>query len=215
MKNENSIRIFLIDNHALFRKGLKAILADYPNFDIIGDSSNYLQAESILQENPVDMILIDTDFYTIKNNEFSENFLNKNLTKKIVALTFAKSKLEFLNAIKSGIHGYILKDEEIEYLIVCIEKIHSGRFIVSESMVDKLVELLIQKSEFPINFLISDRELEVLNLIQNGYSNSQIGKHLFLSENTIKTHIKHIYKKMSVSNRREAIEKGILWGILK
>lgn len=215
MKNENSIRIFLIDNHALFRKGLKAILADYPNFDIIGDSSNYLQAESILQENPVDMILIDTDFYTIKNNEFSENFLNKNLTKKIVALTFAKSKLEFLNAIKSGIHGYILKDEEIEYLIVCIEKIHSGRFIVSESMVDKLVELLIQKSEFPINFLISDRELEVLNLIQNGYSNNQIGKHLFLSENTIKTHIKHIYKKMSVSNRREAIEKGILWGILK
>lgn len=215
MKNENSIRIFLIDNHALFRKGLKAILSDYPNFDIIGDSSNYLQAESILQENPVDMILIDTDFYTIKNNEFSENFLNKNLTKKIVALTFAKSKLEFLNAIKSGIHGYILKDEEIEYLIVCIEKIHSGRFIVSESMVDKLVELLIQKSEFPINFLISDRELEVLNLIQNGYSNSQIGKHLFLSENTIKTHIKHIYKKMSVSNRREAIEKGILWGILK
>ena len=215
MKNENSIRIFLIDNHALFRKGLKAILADYPNFDIIGDSSNYLQAESILQENPVDMILIDTDFYTIKNNEFSENFLNKNLTKKIVALTFAKSKLEFLNAIKSGIHGYILKDEEIEYLIVCIEKIHSGRFIISESMVDKLVELLIQKSEFPINFLISDRELEVLNLIQNGYSNSQIGKHLFLSENTIKTHIKHIYKKMSVSNRREAIEKGILWGILK
>jgi DNA-binding NarL/FixJ family response regulator len=215
MKNENSIRIFLIDNHALFRKGLKAILADYPNFDIIGDSSNYLQAESILQENPVDMILIDTDFYTIKNNEFSENFLNKNLTKKIVALTFAKSKLEFLNAIKSGIHGYILKDEEIEYLIVCIEKIHSGRFIVSESIVDKLVELLIQKSEFPINFLISDRELEVLNLIQNGYSNSQIGKHLFLSENTIKTHIKHIYKKMSVSNRREAIEKGILWGILK
>jgi ATP/maltotriose-dependent transcriptional regulator MalT len=82
-------------------------------------------------------------------------------------------------------------------------------------MVDKLVELLIQKSEFPINFLISDRELEVLTLIQNGYSNSQIGKHLFLSENTIKTHIKHIYKKMSVSNRREAIEKGILWGILK
>jgi DNA-binding NarL/FixJ family response regulator len=215
MKNENSIRIFLIDNHALFRKGLKAILADYPNFDIIGDSSNYLQAESILQENPVDMILIDTDFYTIKNNEFSENILNKNLTKKIVALTFAKSKLEFLNAIKSGIHGYILKDEEIEYLIVCIEKINSGRFIVSESMVDKLVELLIQKSEFPINFLISDRELEVLNLIQNGYSNNQIGKHLFLSENTIKTHIKHIYKKMSVSNRREAIEKGILWGILK
>ena len=215
MKKEKNIKIFLIDNHTLFRKGLKAVLADYPNFKIVGDASSYPEAESILRENPVDMILIDTDFYTINNNELSENLLKKNLTKKVVALTLAKSRLELLNAIKSGIHGYILKDEEIEFLIECIEKIFAGRFIISESMVNKLVELLIQKSEFPINLLISDRELEVLNLIQIGLSNCQIGKHLFLSENTIKTHIKHIYKKMSVSNRKEAIEKGILWGILK
>jgi two-component system nitrate/nitrite response regulator NarL len=215
MKKEKNIKIFLIDNHALFRKGLKAVLADYPDFKIVGDASTYLEAESTLRENPVDMILIDTDFYTINNNELSENLLKKNLTKKVVALTLAKSRLEFLNAITSGVHGYILKDEEIEFLVDCIEKIHSGRFIVSESMVEKLVELLIKKSEFPISLLISDRELEVLNLIQLDYSNSEIGKHLFLSENTIKTHIKHIYKKMSVSNRREAIEKGILWGILK
>ena len=130
-------------------------------------------------------------------------------------MTLAKSRLEFLNSINAGIHGFILKDEEIDYLINCIKKIHSGRFIVSESMVDKLVELLIEKSEFPINLLISDRELEILRLIHNGFSNGQISNHLFLSENTIKTHIKHIYKKMSVSNRKEAIEKGILWGILK
>jgi DNA-binding NarL/FixJ family response regulator len=215
MKNEKNIKIFLIDNHVLFRKGLKAVLADYPYIKIVGDASSYLEAESILQENPVDMVLIDTDFYIIKNNELSENLLKKNLTKKVVALTLAKSKLELLNAIKSGIQGYILKDEEIESLIECIKKIHAGRFIVSELMIEKLVELLIQKSEFPINLLISDRELEVLNFIQIGLSNSQIGKQLFLSENTIKTHIKHIYKKMSVSNRKEAIEKGILWGILK
>lgn len=215
MVNENKISIYLIDNHVLFRKGLKAILADYPDFNIVGDTSNYYEAELILKENPVDMILIDTDFFAITNNEFSENILKKNLTKKIVALTLAKSRLEFLNAIKSGIHGYILKEEEIDYLINCIKKIHSGRFLVSESMVDKLVELLIEKSEFPINLLISDRELDVLRLIQKGFSNSQISTHLFLSENTIKTHIKHIYKKMSVSNRKEAIEKGILWGIIK
>lgn len=215
MVNEKKISIYLIDNHVLFRKGLKAILADYPDFNIVGDTSNYYEAELILKENPVDMILIDTDFFAITNNEFSENILKKNLTKKIVALTLAKSRLEFLNAIKSGIHGYILKEEEIDYLINCIKKIHSGRFLVSESMVDKLVELLIEKSEFPINLLISDRELDVLRLIQKGFSNSQISTHLFLSENTIKTHIKHIYKKMSVSNRKEAIEKGILWGIIK
>jgi len=215
MKNEKFISIFLIDNHALFRKGLKAILVDYPDFKVVGDTSTYLEAGSFLQENPVDLILIDTDFHTITNNEFSENILRKNLSKKVVALTLAKTRLEFLNAIKSGIQGYILKDEEIDYLIECLNKIHSGQFIVSESMVEKLVELLIEKSEFPIDVLISDREFEVLSLIKNGFSNVQISKHLFLSENTIKTHVKHIFKKMSVSNRKEAIEKGILWGILK
>ena len=215
MKNEKIISIFLIDNHALFRKGLKAILVDYPDFKVVGDASTYLEAGSFLQENPVDLILIDTDFHTITNNEFSENILRKNLSKKVVALTLAKTRLEFLNAIKSGIQGYILKDEEIDYLIECLNKIHSGQFIVSESMVEKLVELLIEKSEFPIDVLISDREFEVLSLIKNGFSNVQISKYLFLSENTIKTHIKHIFKKMSVSNRKEAIEKGILWGILK
>lgn len=214
MKDEKTIRIFIVDNHALFRKGLKAILADFPHFTVVGDTPGYLEAESILEENPVDVMLIDTDFFAIKNRDFFDNILEKKLTKKIVALTLSKSRLEFINAIKSGIHGYILKDEEIDYLIDCIFKIHAGRFIVSESMVEKLVELLITKSEFPINLLISDREKEVLSLIQNGFSNSQISKHLFLSENTIKTHIKHIYKKMSVSNRKEAIEKGILWGIL-
>lgn len=215
MKNEKIISIFLIDNHALFRKGLKAILADFPEFRIVGDASSYLEAASFLQQNPVDLILIDTDFHTLTNNEFSENILRKNFSKKVIALTLAKTRLELLNAIKSGIHGYILKDEEIDYLIECINKIHSGQFIVSESMVEKLVELIIEKSEFPIDVLISNRELEVLSLIQNGFSNFQIGKQLFLSENTIKTHIKHIFKKMSASNRKEAIEKGILWGILK
>ncbi len=215
MKNEKIISIFLIDNHALFRKGLKAILVDYPDFKVVGDASTYLEAGSFLQENPVDLILIDTDFHTITNNEFSENILRKNLSKKVVALTLAKTRLEFLIAIKSGIQGYILKDEEIDYLIECLNKIHSGQFIVSESMVEKLVELLIEKSEFPIDVLISDREFEVLSLIKNGFSNVQISKYLFLSENTIKTHVKHIFKKMSVSNRKEAIEKGILWGILK
>jgi DNA-binding NarL/FixJ family response regulator len=108
----------------------------------------------------------------------------------------------------------LLKNEEVDLIVDYLRKINAGRFMLSESMVEELVQLLIEKNEFPVHYYISEREMEVLKLLKTGLSNQQISKRLFLSENTIKTHIKHIFKKLSVSNRKDAIEKAILWGIL-
>ncbi len=210
----NQIKVFLIDKNALFRKGLRAILADYPEYIVIGDASDIGTAELILKDHPADLLIIDADFRTEEASENISRIAEKKLSKRVIVLTLTKSKQEFLKAIQSGINGYLLKDEEIDHLLESLKKIHAGRFIVSELMVDKLVEFVIEKNKFPKNLLLSTRELEVLLLLQNGYSNNQISKELFITENTIKTHIKHIYKKMSVSNREEAIVKGILWGIL-
>ncbi len=210
----NQIKVFLIDKNALFRKGLRAILADYPEYIVIGDASDIGTAELILNDHPADLLIIDADFRTEEASENISRIAEKKLSKRVIVLTLTKSKQEFLKAIQSGINGYLLKDEEIDHLLESLKKIHAGRFIVSELMVDKLVEFVIEKNKFPKNLLLSTRELEVLLLLQNGYSNNQISKELFITENTIKTHIKHIYKKMSVSNREEAIVKGILWGIL-
>ncbi len=204
----------MIDKNALFRKGIRAILADYPEYAVIGDTSDFATAELILKDHPADLVIIDADFRHVDENEIISKITAKKLSKRVVVLTLNKSKREFLNAIQSGINGYLLKDEEIEHLLVSLKKIYAGRFIVSELMVDKLVEFVIEKNKFPKNLLLSDRELEVLQLLQNGFSINQISKKLFITENTIKTHIKHIYKKLSVSNREEAIVKGILWGIL-
>ena len=210
----NQIKVFLIDKNALFRKGLRAILADFPEYIVIGDASDIGTAELILKDHPADLLIIDADFRTEEASENISRIAEKKLSKRVIVLTLTKSKQEFLKAIQSGINGYLLKDEEIDHLLESLKKIHAGRFIVSELMVDKLVEFVIEKNKFPKNLLLSTRELEVLLLLQNGYSNNQISKELFITENTIKTHIKHIYKKMSVSNREEAIVKGILWGIL-
>jgi DNA-binding NarL/FixJ family response regulator len=214
MQHMNQIKVFLIDKNALFRKGLRAILADYPEYIVIGDASDIGTAELILNDHPADLLIIDADFRTEEASENISRIAEKKLSKRVIVLTLTKSKQEFLKAIQSGINGYLLKDEEIDHLLESLKKIHAGRFIVSELMVDKLVEFVIEKNKFPKNLLLSTRELEVLLLLQNGYSNNQISKELFITENTIKTHIKHIYKKMSVSNREEAIVKGILWGIL-
>lgn len=213
MNSSEKIKVFLIDNHVLFRKGLCALLNDYSDLDVLGDVSTIQESLPLLAINPVDLVIIDTDLMQIDTLEI-KNLIDKKLSKRIVVLTLSKSRLEFLNALKSGINGYLLKNEEVDLIVDYLRKINAGRFMLSESMVEELVQLLIEKNEFPVHYYISEREMEVLKLLKTGLSNQQISKRLFLSENTIKTHIKHIFKKLSVSNRKDAIEKAILWGIL-
>lgn len=214
MGNKKQIKIFLIDENVLFRKGLCAILSDYPDFHVTGDAPNLTTGGLFLKNHTVDLVLIDLDLNQAQENELYNKIIKKNLSKKVVILTLSTSKPAFLNAIKSGINGFLLKNEEVDHLLECLKKINDGKFIVSESMISQLVEFVVEKNEFPKKKLLSDRELEVLIFLKDGFSNSQISKKLFVTENTIKTHIKHIYKKMSVSNREAAVQRGILWGIL-
>ncbi len=209
------IKLLLVDNHVLFRKGLKAILVDYPDFEIIGDFSDIKECIPLLQSEKVDIILIDTDFQKVSFKEI-KNFDSDDLTTpKIVALTFANSINDSLDVISSGVDGYLLKDEEIEDLITFLKNACKGIFVLSEKLTNNLVNLVREKVEFPINFLLSDRELEVLKLVYSDYSNKQVSQTLYLSENTIKTHLKHIYNKLSVTSRKEAIIKAKLWGIFR
>ncbi|MDO9085691.1 MAG: response regulator transcription factor [Anaerolineaceae bacterium] len=214
MNKDKKIKIFLVDNHVLFRKGLMAILNDYDDLNVIGDVSTYQECIPLLLKEPADLLVMDTDFRNLNAFEIKNNIIDEKLSTRVIAVTLSKTRLDFLYALKSGINGYLLKDEEVEILVDCLRKIHIGRFIISEAMIEKLVHLLIEKNEFPVHSFISERELEVLQMLETGLSNQQISKRLFLSENTIKTHIKHIFKKLSVTNRKDAIEKAILWGLL-
>jgi len=212
---ESKIKILLVDDNSLFRKGLKAIFTDYPELQVIGDFSTVQNAEELLSKEIIDIVLVDSDFRTIDIWNQLKSIKSKYKSLKIVIFSLRKSKLEFLNAIRVGIDGYFLKNDEIEELIQNIRKVVSGEFIISDELIKILVDLVIDKHEIPTQSLISERELQVLRCIQQGYSNSQISKEIFLSENTIKTHIKHIFKKLSVNTRKDAVEKGILWGILE
>jgi len=212
---ESKIKILLVDDNSLFRKGLKAIFTDYPELQVIGDLSTVQNAEELLSKEIIDIVLVDSDFRTIDIWNQLKSIKAKYKSLKIVIFSLRKSKLEFLNAIRVGIDGYFLKNDEIEELIQNIRKVVSGEFIISDELIKILVDLVIDKHEIPTQSLISERELQVLRCIQQGYSNSQISKEIFLSENTIKTHIKHIFKKLSVNTRKDAVEKGILWGILE
>jgi len=215
MAHQKKIKLFLIDNHVLFRKGLKAILIDYPDLEILGESSTLGESESILSNSPADIVIIDIDLHNIKPAFFMNNIFKKGLAKKVLILTFAKSRIDILRGIKAGANGYLLKNEEIEILLESFNKLINGKLVLSDALTSDLIQFVAEKNELPIKSIFSTREIEILEMIKEGFSNPQISQKLFISENTVKTHIKHLYKKMSVSSRKESVEKGILWGIIK
>jgi DNA-binding NarL/FixJ family response regulator len=214
MEQTEKIKLFLIDNHVLFRKGLKAILLDYPQLEILGEALNYDDAKPKLAKTPVDIVVIDIDLKNLSSAYFADNFFNKGLTKKVLVLTFARSRMEILRGINAGANGYLLKNEEIDVLLDSFKKIMQGNFVLSDGLVSDLIHFVAEKNDLPIRSIFSKREIEILELIKEGKSNPEISQTLFISENTVKTHIKNLYKKLSVSSRKESIEKGILWGII-
>ena len=208
------VKLFLIDDHVLFRKGLKAILFDYPELEILGEASSLEESESKLSKTPADIVIMDIDLIKIKPKYITQKILNKGLARKVLILTFARSKSELLRGIKAGANGFLLKNEEIDILIDSLNKLMKGKFVLSDALISDLIHFVDEKNEIPVKSIFSKREIEILELIKDGFSNPQISQKLFISENTVKTHIKNLYKKMSVSNRKESIEKGILWGII-
>jgi len=215
VQNKTELKIVLVDTHLLFRKGLKAIISDYPDFEVVGDFSTWKESIPIFQNEIVDILVIDTDFSEFSANELKTLVSKGNDYPKILALTFSNSMIQSLDVITSGVDGYLLKDEEIENLIAHLRNVCTGNFVLSEKLNNDVIGLIKEKSNFPFHFLVSEREFEVLKLVQDGLTNKEISQKLFLSENTIKTHLKHIYKKFSVKSRRDAIQKAKMWGFFR
>lgn len=215
MQTNDKIKIILIDHHVLFRKGLRAILNDNPSFEVVGDYSDWGDIFNKNTFSDVNICIVDTDFskFSLEELPLVKNEINN--TTRFLALSFLNSKYDLINAVKAGIDGFLLKDEAIENLFENLKKLHQGKFVLSESLIEHLVHLLVEKNDFPFHNFLSKRELVVLEMLDSGYTNKQISQKLFVSENTIKTHIKHIFKKFSVNNRKKALEKAKLWGILQ
>lgn len=213
--NKTKIKLLLVDNHVLFRKGLKAIISEFQDFEIIGDFSDLEDSIPLIHTGIVDIVVIDTDFTKVSFFDILELGSAHKRNTKFIALTFADSLNESLDVISSGVDGYLLKVEEIDDLILSLKKAYKGEFVLSDKLTNNLIDLIREKVNFPFHNLLSERELDVLRLVYSGYSNKQISQELFLSENTIKTHLKHIYNKFSVKNRKEAIVKAKMWGIFR
>ena len=207
------IRLVIVDDHALFRAGLIGLLEDMPEFKVVGEAANGREAVEVVLRLEPDVVLMDVNMPVINGVQAVEILADK-VKSKVVMLTISRQEDDLFQAISAGAKAYLLKNAEPEELRRAIVNVHEGKSVLAPEVTSAVLKALAA-SALPANEKrISKREVEVLECLAHGQTTSQIAGYLFVSENTIKTHIRHILEKLDAANRAEAVSKASQMGII-
>jgi DNA-binding NarL/FixJ family response regulator len=204
----NRIRLVVIDDHALFRRGLISLLEEMPDFQVVGEAVNGQEALALVEKTQPDIILMDINMPVLNGIEALTAIRKTRPAQKILMLTISQNDEDLIGAIVAGANGYVLKNTEPETLRNTIAQVMNGNSVLAPEVTAKVLQAVRRSQTDRSRGLLSDREVEVLKCLARGQTTMQIAGVLFISENTVKTHIRHILEKMEVSNRAEAVARA-------
>jgi DNA-binding NarL/FixJ family response regulator len=211
-KNGNErLKVLVVDDHALFRRGLQMVLKSEGDIEVVGEAADGNEAVEKAQESMPDVILMDVRMPHRSGIEATQQIKDLLPHVKILMLTISDEEADLYEAIKAGASGYLLKEISIDEVADAIRSVFAGQSRLSPSMAAKLLQEFAAMSkraaearQLPAPRL-TDREMEVLRLVAQGLNNRDIAKELFISENTVKNHIRNILEKLHLHSRMEAV----------
>ncbi|MBA7694449.1 Transcriptional regulatory protein DegU [subsurface metagenome] len=216
------VKVLIVDDHTLFRRGIAAVLASEESLEVVGEASDGLEAIEKTKEIAPDVILMDLNMPHCSGLEAIQALQAEMPQVNVLVLTVSEMEADLFAAVKFGATGYILKKAEPEELIHAILHIAQGGVIVSPLMATKLLtefkELRAGVEAEPTveaEAELSPRETEVLQLVAQGATNKEIGDSLFISENTVKTHLRSIMEKLHLANRSQAAAYAVNKGLVQ
>jgi DNA-binding NarL/FixJ family response regulator len=209
------IKIVVVDDYALFRRGLVSLLAEIPEFQVVGEAADGDEALRVIEKSNPDIVLLDINMPGKGGIETVEVLRDRKNKVKVMMLTISQHDEDLLGAIVSGADGYLLKNTEPEDLRKAIVRMVEGQSVLSPEVTGIVLKTLTHNQQVGESNPLSDRELEVLQCLSEGMTTVQIGSNLFISENTVKTHIRHILEKLEAANRTEAVSKAIQKGLIQ
>ena len=205
------IRVLVVDDHALFRRGLEIVLAQEPDIEVVGEAGDGAEAVEQAADLLPDVVLMDVRMPRRSGIEACTAIKDVVPSARIIMLTISDEEGDLYEAIKAGATGYLLKEITIDEVATAIRAVAGGQSLISPSMASKLLTefaTLIKRDgdrhQVPAPRL-TERELEVLRLVARGLNNRDIAKQLFISENTVKNHIRNILEKLQLHSRMEAV----------
>ena len=207
MSNSTPIRIFSIDDHPLMREGVAAIIRNEPDMLLVAEASNGREAIQGFREHRPDITLMDLRLPDINGIDAMVAIRTEFPDARIIMLTTFEGDVEIRRALQAGAVGYMLKTTPRRQLVEMIRKVHAGKKHIPPEIAAHLAEHMGEES-------LSKREVDVLQKIAGGNRNSDIAALLFITEETVKGHVKHIMEKLGASDRTEAVAIGIRRGII-
>ena len=212
------IRIFLVDDHTLFRRGLKALLAGEQSFAVVGEAGDVGEALRRVAELRPDIVLLDNHMPGVTGIDAIPAIREAAPTARVILLTVSEDEEDLARALTAGAAGYLLKTVDSEVLVDSIRRALGGEAVVSPELTHKLVNAL-RAANAPAGGgdqpgeVLSPREREILHAIAAGDSNKEIARKLGIAETTVKVHVQNILRKLKLSSRVQAavyaVEQGI------
>ena len=210
----DKLRLVVVDDHALFRAGLVSLLSTVPEFEIVGEAGDGLEGLAVVERTDPDIILLDVNMPIMSGVEMIEA-LQERQNLHILMLTVSKHDEDLFGAIAAGADGYLLKDAEPEELRRSINLVAEGKSVLSPEVTHRVFKAISSSRGIPLEVALSKREMDLLHCLAQGMTSAQIASELFISENTVKTHVRHILEKLEASNRAEAVSRAIQMGIIR
>ena len=208
MKESTPIRIFCVDDHPLMREGIAAIIRNEPDMLLVAEASNGREAIQGFREHRPDVTLMDLRLPDISGIDAMVAIRTEFADARIIMLTTFEGDVEIRRALQAGAVGYMLKTMPRRQLVEMIRRVYSGKKHIPPEIAAHLAEHMGDES-------LSKREVDVLQKIAGGNRNGDIAELLFISEETVKGHVKHIMEKLGANDRTEAVAIGIRRGIIE
>ena len=207
--NAEPVRVLVVDDQELFRRGLTMLLAAEAGIEVVGEAGDGDEGAALAESVAPDVVLLDIRMPKRSGLEACSTIKQSVPSAKIIMLTVSDEEADLYEAVKSGASGYLLKDSSIEEVSQAVRVVADGQSLISPSMAVKLIDEFKQMSrperESPGGLRLTDRELEVLRLVARGLNNREVAKQLFISENTVKNHVRNILEKLQLHSRMEAV----------
>lgn len=209
-KGDQPVRLLIVDDHPVVRDGLRGMFAGEEGFEVVAEATNGADAVARAQAYEPDVVLMDLRMPEMDGVSAIRKMTELGIRARVLVLTTFDTDSDVLPAVEAGATGYMLKDAPRDELLRAVRSAAAGEAVLSPTVAARLLDQVRQ----PAKETVSQRELEVLQLVASGATNREVAERLFVSEATVKTHLLHIYTKLGVNDRAAAVgaafEKGLL-----